>query len=504
MIKRALLSVSNKTGIVEFAQFLASKQVHILSTGGTAKLLADNGIPVQEVSDYTGFPEMMDGRVKTLHPKIHGGLLAVRESVEHMKQAENAGIGMIDLVIVNLYPFAQTLANPESTHEEIIEQIDIGGPSMLRSAAKNYKSVTVITDPADYERVQEMMEETGDTTEEFRGEMASKVFMTTTQYDAMIANYLYPDFSTMFLERKQDLRYGENPHQSATFFKEPGNEGYNITNAIQLQGKELSYNNIMDADLAFELIKEFETPAVSIIKHAVPCGVAVGESIFEAYEKAYNADKKSPFGGIVAMNRDCDEATAKKLVEIFLEIVIAPDFSQEALEVFKSKPNLRVLATGGIDKEPGELTFKKVSGGLLVQEKNLAELHESDLKLVSEKAVTPEQIADMLFAWKVVKHVKSNAIVLAKNGVAVGIGAGQTSRVDAVDIACKKAGKQAQGAVMASDAFFPFPDGIEAAAPFGITAVIHPGGSVKDKEVEAKVNALGLGMVYCGQRAFLH
>ena len=504
MIKRALISVSDKTGILEFAQFLDSKGVEILSTGGTAKLLADNGVKVQEVSDYTGFPEMMDGRVKTLHPMIHGGLLAVRDEASHMEQAEANEIGMIDMVVVNLYPFAETLANPESTHEQIVEQIDIGGPSMLRSAAKNYKSVSVITDPDDYLVAQEQIEASGDTTEEFRAELAAKVFIATTQYDAMIANYFYPEFSAMFLEKQQELRYGENPHQAASFYREPGNEMPNVTNAAQHQGKELSYNNIMDADLAFELVKEFEDPAVAIIKHAVPCGVAIGESVFEAYNKAYAVDTKSPFGGIVAMNRECDKQTAEKLNEIFLEIVIAPRFTEEALEVFAQKENLRVLETGGIDTQPGELTFKKVSGGLLVQEKNQGQVKVEDLKLVSSREVSEQEQKDMVFAWKVIKHVKSNAIVLAKDGVTVGVGAGQTARVDSVEIACKKAGEQAKGAVMASDAFFPFADGVEAAAPFGISAVVHPGGSVRDNEVEEKVNELGLGMMYCGQRAFLH
>lgn len=504
MIKRALISVSDKTGVLEFARFLESKDIEILSTGGTARLLAENKIAVIEVSDYTGFPEMMDGRVKTLHPKVHGGLLALRDNESHLQQAEKQGIKMIDLVVVNLYPFAETLQKEGVSFEEIIEQIDIGGPSMLRSASKNFKSVTVVTDPSDYTRVIEEIEKNGDTTEEFRMELAAKVFITTTQYDALIANFLYPDFSAVFLEKRQDLRYGENPHQHGSFYAEPGNTYPNVTNTHQIQGKELSYNNIMDADAAFELVKEFEEPAVSIIKHAVPCGVAIGESVLDAYEKAFAVDTKSPFGGVVAMNQECDAELAKKLTELFLEIVIAPSFSEGALEEFVKKPNLRVLETGGVEQEPGELTFKKVSGGFLVQEKNRGVLQDADLKQISKKEVSAQEKEDMKFAWKVIKHVKSNAIVLAKNGVTVGIGAGQTSRVDAVEIACKKAGELAKGAIMASDAFFPFPDGIEAAAPHGISAVVHPGGSVRDKEVEAKVDELRLGMIYCGQRAFLH
>ncbi len=504
MIKRALLSVYDKTGVIDFAKFLASKNIEILSTGGTAKLLRDNGINIIDVADYTGFPEMMNGRVKTLHPKIHGGILAIRSNKEHINEAEKNNIKMIDLVVVNLYPFAEVLQKKGSTTEEIIEQIDIGGPSMIRSAAKNYESVTVITDVNDFDSVQKEIEKTGSTTKETRAELAAKAFILTAQYDAIIANFFYPDFSAMFLERQQELRYGENPHQKATFYREPGNMYPNVTNSIQHQGKELSYNNIMDADLAFELIKEFESPAVAIIKHAVPCGVAIADNVLSAFEKAYAVDTKSPFGGIVAINRTCDKSLAIKLTEIFLEIVIAPSFTEDALEVFKKKENLRILETGGIDQEEGELTFKKVSGGLLVQEANRGGLSDKDLKQVSKKKVTDKEKEDMKFAWKVIKYVKSNSIVLAKDGVAIGIGAGQTSRVDAVELACKKAGKLAKGSIMASDAFFPFPDGIEVAASYGISSVIHPGGSIKDKEVEAKTNELGLGMVYCGQRAFLH
>lgn len=504
MIQRALISVSDKTGIVEFAQFLTSKNIEILSTGGTASLLKENGINVIEISDYTGFPELMNGRVKTLHPKIAGGILAIRGNEQHEKEVQENNIPFIDLVVVNLYPFAETMQKEGVSFEEVIEQIDIGGPSLLRAAAKNFNSVTVVTDFEDYPRITKEMEEGGDTSKELRGELAAKVFVSTTQYDAMIANFLYPDFSTMFLEKQQELRYGENPHQQASFYREPGNAMPNITNARQYQGKELSFNNIMDADAAFELVKEFQEPAVAIIKHAVPCGVAIAKDVNTAYEKAYLVDTKSPFGGVVAMNQECNKNLAEKLTEFFLEIVIAPSFSDEALEIFKKKEKLRVLETGGIDIDENEFAFKKVSGGLLVQEKNHAGLDEEGLKQVSKREVSDREKADMLFAWKIIKHVKSNAIVLAKDGVTVGIGAGQTSRVDAVEIACKKAGEHAKGAIMASDAFFPFADGIESAAPCGITAVIHPGGSLKDKEVEAKVDELGLGMLYCGQRAFLH
>ena len=504
MIKRALISVSDKTGVVEFAKFLKDKNVEILSTGGTVKLLEENDIPVKEVSEYTGFPEMMNGRVKTLHPKIYGGLLGRREDETHMKEAQENDIVMIDLVVVNLYPFLETLQKENVHFNEVIEQIDIGGPSLLRAAAKNFKSVIVASDHTDLTRIQEEIEKNGEVSVETRTELAAKVFITTTQYDAIIGNFLYQNFSAIFLEKKQELRYGENPHQKATFYQEPGNTGFNITNAIKHQGKDLSYNNIMDGDLAFELIKEFEKPAVAIIKHATPCGVAEADNILQAYEKAYAVDKKSPFGGIVAMNQPCEVDLAKKLLDLFLEIVIAPSFSEEALTLFKQKENLRILETGGLTQEENEVTFKKVTGGLLVQEKNRGFLSLKDLKQVSQKTVTEKEKKDMIFAWKVIKHVKSNAIVLAKDGVTVGIGAGQTSRVDAVEIACKKAGKFAKDAILASDAFFPFPDGVEAAAPAGISAIIQPGGSIRDQEVEAKADELGLGMVYCGQRAFLH
>ena len=504
MIQRALISVSDKTGILEFSQFLVSKNIEILSTGGTAKLLKENGVAVTDVSDYTEFPELMNGRVKTLHPKIAGGILAMRGNEQHEKEAKENNIPPIDLVVVNLYPFEATLQKEGVTFDEAIENIDIGGPSLLRAAAKNFNAVTAVIDTNDYVRVQQEIEKTGDTSLEFRGELAAKVFIHTTQYDSTIANFLYPDFSALFLEKKQELRYGENPHQNAVFYGEPGNAVPNITNAHQHQGKELSFNNIMDADAAFELVKEFQEPAVAIIKHAVPCGAAIGKDVNEAYDKAYAADTKSPFGGVVAMNQVCDEVLADKLTQLFLEIVIAPSFTKEALEILKKKEKLRVLETGGVDIDNTEFAFKKVSGGLLVQEKNHAVLQDSDLKQVSKCEVSDTQKLDMLFAWKIVKHVKSNAIVLVKNGVAVGIGAGQTSRVDAVEIACKKAGDNAKDSVMASDAFFPFSDGIEVAIPFGVSAIIHPGGSIRDKEVEAKVDELGLGMIYCGQRAFLH
>ena len=504
MKKKALLSVSDKTGIVDLASFLVSKNFEIISTGGTAKLLKENNIYVTEVSNYTGSPEILAGRVKTLHPKIFAGVLALRDDEKHLQELNEQKISNIDLVVVNLYPFAETLEKENVKTEEIIENIDIGGPSLLRAAAKNFRFVSSVCDPNDYQKIMTEIEDKEKLSVEFNLELAAKAFIMVTQYDSLISNFLYPSFSAIFLEKKQELRYGENPHQKASFYKDPYNNYKNITNAIKHQGKDLSYNNIVDADLAFAVVKEFTEAAVAIIKHAIPCGVAIDIDVVKAYKKAYAADIKSPFGGVVAMNKTCDEEMAQVLVELFLELVIAPKFTEKALAVFKKKKNLRVLEMGGIDFEPNELTFKKVSGGLLVQDINRKDLQEEDLKIVSKKAVSAEEKADMKFAWKVIKYVKSNAIVLVKNGTTVGIGAGQTARVDAVGIACKKAGDAAKGAVLASDAFFPFSDGIEVAASYGVSAVIHPGGSIRDKEVEQKVDELGLGMIYCGQRAFLH
>lgn len=503
-IKRALISVSDKNGIVEFSQKLFEKGVEILSTGGTAKLLRENGIEVKDVSDYTGFPEMMDGRVKTLHPKVHGGLLALRDNSAHMDAADKNGIEMIDLVVVNLYPFEATIQKENVSLEEAIENIDIGGPSMLRSAAKNYKFVTVLTDPADYELVLSEIEKEGNTTSETREYLGKKVFARTATYDAAIAGYLNSDFLSLNYSKKQGLRYGENPHQEATFYQENNYPYTSIANAKQIQGKELSFNNIFDADGALEIIKEFQKPSVTIIKHANPCGTASAETLEEAYEKALSCDPLSAFGGIIALNGECSQEIAEKIVERFFEIVIAPKFSTESLEIFKAKPNLRILETGEFKQNPKLQAMKKVNGGILVQDADLKNITKEDLKIVTKIQPTDAEIDTMLFAWKVVKHVKSNAIVLADNEMTVGVGAGQMSRVDSTEIATKKAGEKAQGSVMASDAFFPFPDAIEAAHVGGIKAIIQPGGSVNDKDVIAKADELGIAMVFTGSRCFKH
>lgn len=506
MIKRALISVSDKSGIADFAKKLADKGVEILSTGGTAKLIRENGVEVKDVSDYTGFPEMMNGRVKTLHPMIHGGLLALRDNAEHMKAAEENGIEMIDLIVVNLYPFAETIKKEGVTDAEAIEQIDIGGPSMLRSAAKNFQSVTVVTDPADYEVVVAEFEKDGDTSPETRRRLAEKVFEATARYDATIASFLTGGKLDGFLVKKvQDLRYGENPHQEAAFFADmPGHNEASLVGAEKLQGKELSYNNIMDADGALSLVREFSEPTVAFIKHANPCGIASGDTINDAFVNAYETDPKSAFGGIICFNRPVTEDIAESIVSKFFEVVLAPDFEEGALEVFKKKEKLRVLKLGEVNPEPEAKTYRKVSGGLLIQDLDTARIAESELKVVTKRKPTEAEMKDLLFAWHVVKHVKSNAIVLAQNQMAVGIGAGQMSRVDAVELAIKKAMKREDDAVMASDAFFPFPDSIETAAKHKIRAIIQPGGSIKDEDVIAAADAADIAMVFTGKRAFLH
>ncbi len=506
MIKRALLSVSDKTGIVDFAKTLTAHGIHILSTGGTASLLRENGIEATEVSDYTGFPEMMNGRVKTLHPKIHGGLLAVRDNEEHQKAAAENGIEMIDFVVVNLYPFEQAIKKEGVTLEEAIENIDIGGPSMLRSAAKNFQSVTVITDPSDYERVTQELESKGETSLETRRRLAEKVFELTARYDSLIAEYLTGGNTRHVVVTKvSGLRYGENPHQKAAFYKDFSSHAEaSLVNAEIIQGKELSYNNIMDADGALSLVREFTEPTVAFIKHANPCGVATAQSIGEAFEKAYESDPKSAFGGIICLNRLVTGEIAEAIASKFFEVVLAPDFDQAALEFFKTKPNLRILKLGEIHPEPAGETYRKVSGGLLIQDLDTAPLEASELKVVTQRQPTEQEMKDLSFGWNTVKHVKSNAIVLAKEGMSVGIGAGQMSRVDAVEIAISKAAGREVGSVMASDAFFPFPDSIEAAAEHKITAIIQPGGSIKDADVIAAADKAGIAMVFTGKRVFLH
>lgn len=512
MIKRALISVTDKTNVVEFAQALSDLGVEILSTGGTAKILREAKIPVIEVSDYTGFPEIMDGRVKSLHPKIHGGILARRDLPSHVRELEKHGIKPIDLVAVNLYPFEEVVEREGVPSEEVIENIDIGGPSMIRSAAKNFAFVTVITNPKDYDRVLKEVKEHGDTTFETRQKLARKAFSRTYQYDEAIERYFRSQLGEAELldlhyEKVQSLRYGENPHQKAAFFRNPLNRDANITNVKVLQGKQLSFNNIVDGDAALELVKDFQKPTAAVIKHNNPCGVASGNTIEEAFELAFQVDSMSAFGGVIALNRPC----TKQIVEFmntkkwFVEIIICPKFEEEALTLLQKKPNIRLLETGPLKLDINRRDIKKVAGGILIQTEDTYQVSEKDLKVVSKKQPTPEQIAAMLFATKVVKHVKSNAIVLAKGEVVMGIGAGQMSRVDAVHLAGYKAGaERAKGSVMASDAFFPFADGIEMAHEFGIEAVIQPGGSVKDEEIIKRVDELGMVMVLTGVRFFRH
>ena len=508
MEKRALISVSDKTGVIEFARELVRKHGYeILSTGGTAKLLSANGIPVTEVGSYTGFPEMMDGRVKTLHPKIHGGLLCVRSNPEHMRQAAENAIGMIDLVVVNLYPFEATVAKPDCTLADAIENIDIGGPSMLRSAAKNHADVTVVCDASDYPAVLEALRKGGDELLNLRRRLALKVYQRTSAYDAAIANYLagqyapgeLPDTLNMGLCVEQKMRYGENPHQRAAL--------YGSFNGIfrQLQGKELSYNNIVDINAAAELMSEFDKPTVAILKHTNPCGVASCDSLVEAWNQAFATDTQAPFGGIIVLNRPLEEDLAKIISGIFCEVIIAPNFSDAALEIFSKKKNLRLMLWNC--KRPSGLLVRSVMGGALVQtQDDIGELREN-MKVVTERQPTEEEWRAMLFGWKVVKHVKSNAIVYAGCERSLGIGAGQMSRVDSSQIAVWKAGQAGlslKGSVVASDAFFPFADGLIAAADAGATAVIQPGGSVRDAEVIAAANERGMAMVFTSVRHFKH
>ncbi|MDH5447099.1 MAG: bifunctional phosphoribosylaminoimidazolecarboxamide formyltransferase/IMP cyclohydrolase [Gammaproteobacteria bacterium] len=518
-ITRALLSVSDKSGVVEFAKSLQQDfSVEILSTGGTAKLLADNGVNVIEVSDYTGFPEMMDGRVKTLHPKIHGGLLGRRGTDDAVMQEHN--IPTIDMVVVNLYPFEATIARDDCTLPMAIENIDIGGPTMLRSAAKNHADVTVVVDADDYARVlNEMKENDGAVTPATRFDLAVKTFEHTSNYDGNIANYLgkitqcgentaFPrTFNSQYV-KAQEMRYGENPHQEAAFYVESGAKEASISTAKQLQGKELSYNNIGDTDAALECVKQFnEGPACVIVKHANPCGVATGKNLLESYDRAYSTDPESAFGGIIAFNQELDAETAKAIVDRqFVEVIIAPSVSKDAIDVVAAKKNVRLLECGQWPNDPAErLDFKRVNGGLLVQSSDL--LLSNELKLVTKRQPTEQEMSDLLFSWKVAKFVKSNAIVYGKNDMTIGVGAGQMSRINSARIAgikAEHAGLEVKGSVMASDAFFPFRDGIDAAAEAGIEAVIQPGGSMRDDEVIAAADEHGMAMVFTGMRHFRH
>lgn len=510
---RALISVSDKTGIVEFSQELSELGIKIISTGGTATRLKDNGIEVIGISEVTGFPECLDGRVKTLHPAVHGGILAMREKKEHMKQLEDLNIEPIDMVVINLYPFKETILKTGVTMEEAIENIDIGGPTMLRSAAKNHKDVVVICDPTDYVTIIAELKETGNISYETKYKLALKVFEHTASYDAMISDYLRKEIEaelpvnlTLTFERMQELRYGENPHQKAYYYKEIKPWEGALVNAVQLHGKELSFNNINDTNGAIDTLKEFEEPTVVAVKHANPCGVGTGYDIFDAYIKAYRADPVSIFGGIVAANRPIDELTAMEINKIFVEIVIAPDFTEEAILILSSKKNIRLLKLENImAKAPKDtIDIKKVSGGILIQDIDHGIYAEEELKIVTDRIPTEREMDDMRFAMKVVKHIKSNGIVLAKDGKTIGVGPGQVNRIWAVENSIRQATDNTEGAILASDAFFPFDDCVSAASKAGITAIIQPGGSIHDEDSIKKANELGIAMIFTGVRHFKH
>jgi len=517
-VQCALVSVSDKSGLIPFARALAGAGIHILSSGGTAKALAKEGIAVETVEAYTGSPEVMDGRVKTLHPRVHGGILS--RGSRDAADLERLGAREIDLVVVNLYPFGRVAADPASVHEHIVENIDIGGPSMVRSAAKNHARVTVVCDPGDYGRVLGEIAAHGDTTPGTRAELAAKAFAHTAAYDAAIGAYLssregdsatrtrFPKYLTLPFERAYGLRYGENPHQAGAFFVDRDSAPGSLARAesVGAGGKELSFNNLVDLDAALDAVREFERPAAVVVKHTNPCGVAVGSSLAKAYRDARDADALSAYGGIVALNREVDEATAKVVAETFVECVVAPSFEPAALDVLRAKKNLRLLATGAwLGPDHAALTYKRVGGGLVVQDRDATAGGEVVRgKVVTRRAPTAEEATSLEFAWRVCKHVKSNAIVLARGEVTVGVGAGQMSRVISVEIACDKAGEKARGSVLASDAYFPFPDGVEVAARAGITAIAQPGGSVKDPDVIAAADSFGVAMVTTGVRHFRH
>lgn len=521
-VKRALISVSDKAGLGELVKVLKKYDVEILSTGGTAKMIRDLGIPAKDVSEHTGFPEMLDGRVKTLHPKVHGGLLALRENKQHMETTKKYDIGLIDMVVVNLYPFEKTVAKPGVKLEEAIENIDIGGPSMLRSAAKNHRSVCVVCEPADYPRViAEMEKNSGSIEEPLLIELGKKVFAKTSAYDAAIYKYLssqgpgsrvqeqgFPDGIDLSFTKIQDLRYGENPHQKAAFYKDESVTEPSVANSTQLHGKELSFNNIIDLNAAVEIVKEFDLPAATIIKHTNPCGTAAATTLSEAYINALDSDRLSAFGSVVGFNKPVDKLLADTILKEadFVECIIAPAYEPEALEALKVKKNLRLIEIKNFGDRVSKFDrdMKKVVGGILIQDRDTFRIKESDLKIVTKVKPTKEQMDSLLFGWVVAKHVKSNAIVLCQGTKTVGVGAGQMSRVDSVRIAAEKAGSRAKDSALASDAFFPKEDGIEQAAKAGIKAIIQPGGSIRDKEVIAAADKLGIAMVFTGVRHFKH
>ncbi len=518
-IKRAIISVYDKKGITSLAKGLEEMEVEILSTGGTARRLRDGGVTVTEISDYTGFPEILGGRVKTLHPKIHGGLLGMRDDERHLSEMRQNSIEPIDMLVVNFYPFEQVAAKEETSFSEAIENIDIGGPAMLRAAAKNHASVTVLTDPADYETaLRELRKNKGKISSDTSFRLSAKAFSYVSRYDAAISNYLcslqpdgkrdpLPTTCTLYLEKKLDLRYGENPHQRGGFYAESGVAGSHcVTNAQQLQGKELSLNNIYDTDSAFELVREFEDSACVIVKHNNPCGVALGSTPAEAFSRARECDPQSAFGGIIAFNREVDETAAERITDMFCEVVMAPGFSEKALMLLSARKNLRVLVSGGMDiAGAGALDIKKVTGGALIQQSDKGRGDDfSEIKIPTERKPTEQEMADLLFAWKVSRHTKSNAIIYARDRRTVGIGAGQMSRIGSVRIAGMKAQTPTEVSVLASDAFLPFRDGIDEAAKAGITAIVQPGGSLRDAEVIEAADEHSMAMVFTGKRHFKH
>jgi len=515
-IQRAILSVTDKTGLVDFARKLSGMSVELISTGGTAKLLRDSGIRVKDISELTGFPEMLDGRVKTLHPKVHGGILHRRESASHRTAVAEHGIEPIDMVVVNLYAFEKTAAKPGVHFEELIENIDIGGPSMIRSAAKNFQDVAVVTSPTDYDAIaEELSKSGGELSSATKWRLAQKAFATTAAYDSAIASTLervsangqfefhtesgFPNTLRLSFNKIADLRYGENPHQKAAMYSDGSSAG--VANGRQLQGKELSYNNIVDLQAAWDLAQEFEEPVCAIIKHTNPCGTATGKTLVEAYQKALECDPVSAFGGVIGVNRTVDSEAAEEMAKLFLEVIAAPSFGDAAKAKFASKKNLRLVE---INHAPQKWVLKNVSGGILVQDADMRSLQEADLKVVTKRPPTAEEKRALLFAWKVCKHVKSNAILYARDGQTVGVGAGQMSRVDSCRIGAMKAVLPLKGTVAASDAFFPFPDGVEEIAKVGATAIIQPGGSVRDKEVIEAADRSGMAMIFTGVRHFRH
>ena len=514
-ISRALISVSDKTGILDLASVLASSGAEILSTGGTAKLLREKGLKVRDVADLTGFPEMLDGRVKTLHPKVHGGLLAIRSNPQHQAQVDQHGIELIDMVVVNLYPFEKTAAKPGVTSEEMIENIDIGGPSMLRSAAKNFEDVAVVVDAADYPAVMEELKANGGgISRETRARLARKAFATTAAYDSAISTTLqkladgdFPEMLHLNFRKVMDLRYGENPHQKAALYRNPAAGGRGLAAAPQLQGKELSFNNLVDLEAAWRLAQEFEAPTTVIIKHTNPCGVATCTRLLESYQRALEVDPVSAFGSVIAFNRPVDGPTADELSKLFVEAVVAPGFEAAALERLAGKKNLRLLDMSATEGDERGVQLKTVGGGLLVQTADFLPAQPEQWKCVTERHPSPEEMEAMVFAWRIVKHVKSNAVVYARAGVLVGVGAGQMSRVDSVKLGATKARElkhSLEGTVLASDAYFPFPDGVEEAARAGVTAIVQPGGSVRDSDAIAAANQHHLTMLLTGVRHFSH